>query len=96
MPFPVNQANRPFFVGTGSKRKWVTVDIWRDGYRERARPFASCFGLRGADALGMKTLVGSLNRVLNFRTRSKVRFVVHMNIETALSIDETHAPNDES
>ena len=60
--------------------------IRRDNYRERERPFASRFGLRGTDALGMKTSAGSLNRVLNFRTCSKVRFRCPvMNIETALS-----------
>jgi hypothetical protein len=60
--------------------------LLRDNYRERECPFASRFGLCVTDALGMKTSAGSLNRVLNFRTCSKVRLRCPvMNIETALS-----------
>lgn len=68
----------------GQQRRHVV--LLTDNYRERECPLASRFGLCVTDALGMKTSAGSLNRVLNFRTCSKVRLRCPvMNIETALS-----------
>ena len=59
-------------------------------------PFRELLWAAWGGCLGDENVSGKFEPSAQFPDFLRSDFVVHMNIEPALSIDETHAPNDES